>query len=281
MLSSSLILLYLAGPILLSIGLIAGAGSQAFDRRIRGASYAGPSPLLVFGASLAVTMATGAVFGIALDLVFGALAIGPPIYVVRLIGVTLQALVFVGVIRLLVVGTGALSWAEMGWTRLDGRALSGLVNGAAFAVPVIAVTLVIATILVTLFRVISPSPLPPTGVVTGILVQLVAGAIVAPVAEEAMFRGFTLTAWRRTRPESQAIVLSAVLFALAHVITVSASSFPEAIGLIVVGAGTRIPVALVLGWLFIRTRSIWAPIGLHVAFNAILLILSEAAPRPV
>jgi membrane protease YdiL (CAAX protease family) len=41
----------------------------------------------------------------------------------------------------------------------------------------------------------------------------------------------------------------------------------------------RIPVALVLGWLFARTRTIWAPLGLHAAFNGVLLVLAELAYR--
>ena len=52
--------------------------------------------------------------------------------------------------------------------------------------------------------------------------------------------------------------------------------------LIAIGFLTRIPVALALGWIFVRTRSIWAPIGLHMAFNAILLVLADfALPRGV
>jgi membrane protease YdiL (CAAX protease family) len=47
--------------------------------------------------------------------------------------------------------------------------------------------------------------------------------------------------------------------------------------LIVVGFTTRLPVALALGWLFVARRSIWAPLGLHIAFNAILLVIGELA----
>ncbi len=35
-------------------------------------------------------------------------------------------------------------------------------------------------------------------------------------------------------------------------------------------------VALVLGWLYVRTGSLWAPIGLHATYNAVLIILAEA-----
>jgi membrane protease YdiL (CAAX protease family) len=40
---------------------------------------------------------------------------------------------------------------------------------------------------------------------------------------------------------------------------------------------TRVPVALALGWLFTARRSIWASVGLHAAFNGILLVLAEVA----
>ena len=40
---------------------------------------------------------------------------------------------------------------------------------------------------------------------------------------------------------------------------------------------TRLPVALALGWLFLRRGSIWASFGLHAAFNGVLLVLAELA----
>lgn len=92
-----------------------------------------------------------------------------------------------------------------------------------------------------------------------------------------MFRGFAISAWQRTVGDGGAIVRASLVFALAHVISVSGDSLPQVGGLIAVGFGTRVPVALALGWLYVRTRSIWAPLGLHMAFNGILLILAELA----
>jgi membrane protease YdiL (CAAX protease family) len=34
-------------------------------------------------------------------------------------------------------------------------------------------------------------------------------------------------------------------------------------------------VAFALGWLFVRTGSLWAPIGLHAAFNGLLILFAE------
>ena len=41
----------------------------------------------------------------------------------------------------------------------------------------------------------------------------------------------------------------------------------------------RVPIALALGWLFVRRGTIWASFGLHAAFNGILLVIAEIASR--
>ena len=276
-LAGSTLLVYFVGPGLLSVGLIAAAGNQSFERRARGAAYAGPSPILVFAATVAVTYFVGAVFGLMLDTVLTSTGatVAPPLG--QLIAGALTALVFIGVIRLTVVGTGALTWTQMGIRRLDGQALRDLAAGASLALPVIGVTLIVGAALVSIFGVVPPSPLPVTGELSGLALQLVAGAIIAPIAEEVLFRGFAVTAWSRSISANRAILRATLLFALAHVVGIQATGFGQAIGLIVVGAGTRLPVAWVLGWVFVRRRSIWAPVGLHAAFNAALLVLAHLA----
>lgn len=275
--AGSTLLVYFVGPGLLSVGLIAAAGNQSFERRARGAPYAGPSPILVFAAIVAVTYFVGALFGLVLDAVLasaGATVLPP---VGQLIAGSLTALVFVGVIRLTVVGTGALSWSDMGIRPVDRHAFRDMVAGAALALPVIGLTLIVGAALVAIFGVVPPSPLPVTGELSGLALQLVAGAIIAPIAEEIMFRGFAVTAWRRSLSANRAILRATLLFALAHVVGIQAADFGQSIGLIVVGAGTRLPVAWVLGWVFVRRQSIWAPIGLHATFNAVLLVLAHLA----
>ncbi|HEV7809503.1 MAG TPA: CPBP family intramembrane glutamic endopeptidase [Candidatus Limnocylindrales bacterium] len=276
-LAPSSLFVYFIGPAILAIGLIAGAGNQALERRARGEAYAGPSPYLVFATIIAATYAIGYPVGFVLQLILDPGSV--PDYVIRLIEVALQAVVFVGVIRLTVVGTDALSWREMGWRRPDRAALGELARGASFALPVIAVTAILGAVLLAIFRVAPEAPLPATGVAAGFIIQLIAGAVVAPLSEEAVFRGFAITAWSRAVAERGALVRASLLFALAHVLTVSAPTAGEAAGLIVVGFATRLPVAFALGWLFLRSRSIWAPIGLHMTFNGVLLILGELAVR--
>ena len=158
----------------------------------------GPSPILVFAATVAVTYFVAPLLGLLLDAVVRSTGttVWPPIG--QLIAAALTALIFVGVIRLTVVGTGALSWSDMGIRPFDRQAIADLVAGASLALPVIGVTLIVGAVLVSAFKVVSPSPLPPTGELSGLLLQLITGAIIAPVAEEILFRGFAVTAWRRS-----------------------------------------------------------------------------------
>jgi hypothetical protein len=274
--SSGAAILLTAGVAVLSIGLVAGAGAQGIERRARAdRPYAGPSPFLVFAASVPVALLAVIVLGVPLTL--AGIAVDGPIG--RLASVAAQAVVYIGLIRLLVVDTGALTWAEMGVRRLDGRALGELASGALWAGPVILATIPVAAILSQIFPVTPVSPLPPTGEPVGFAIQLVAGAIIAPIGEELMFRAFATTAWARSLGERRGLVRAALFFALVHVLTISGASAGEAFGVAIVGFAVRIPVALALGWLFLRRGSIWAPIGLHAAFNAILLTLGEIAAR--
>jgi len=259
----------------LSLGLILLAGSQTIERRAAGAAYAGPSPLLVLIAVVAVTRLAGFLVG-ALLVPF---ADRIPMELGDLLAVVLQAAVFFGVLRVLIVGPGVLSWPQMGWIADRAVAVRGLSGGAVFAGPLILVTSVIVAVAVNLVGVAPPSPLPPTGTLSGLILHLIAGALVAPLAEEMLFRGFALTAWRQLVGVRGAIVRSSIVFVLAHVLFVSGDTFGETVRVAFVAGVVRIPVAFALGWLFVRTGSIWGPVGLHAAFNGILIALAEAAAR--
>ncbi len=264
--------LSVAGFGALAIGTILLAGSQTIERKAAGASYAGPSPLLIFVAVIATGRLAGYLVGIPLLQVAGAI---PPA-LGDLLGTVVLAVVFLGVLRLTVIGPGVFTWREMGLKPGLGEML-GLAGGAAYALPVIIVTSVVAVVAVQVTGVTPPSPLPPTGTSTGLVLHLLAGAVLAPIYEEVLFRGYALTAWRRTVGPRAAIVRSSLLFVVAHVLFVGGDSFQEAVSLAFVGGVVRVPVAFVLGWLYVRTGSLWAPIGLHAAFNAVLIILAEIA----
>jgi uncharacterized protein len=79
---------------------------------------------------------------------------------------------------------------------------------------------------------------------------------VAPPAEEFIFRGVLLNRWAAKWGIRPALVLSSLVFGILHA---------NVIGLFVFG--------LVMGLLYIRTRTLWVPIACHALNNAIALSL--------
>jgi membrane protease YdiL (CAAX protease family) len=269
-------ILFIAGLVVLSIGLVAGAGGQAIERRARGGrSYVGPSPFLVFAAALPIS----SLFAIGVGAVLTVLGIpinGP---IGALASVALQAIVYIGLIRLLVVDGGSLSWPDMRIHRPSSTDLVEFVLGAGWALPVIVATLPVALLVSQFVPTPPPSPLPATGSLGGLLLHLLAGAIIAPVGEEVLFRGFATTAWVRDMGLSRGVIRAALFFAVAHVLTISGTNASEAIGAAFAAFVGRIPVALALGFLFVRRDTIWAPLGLHAGFNGLLLVFQELAAQ--
>jgi membrane protease YdiL (CAAX protease family) len=252
----------------LALGMAAGAGSQALQRRADGRAYAGPSPVLVFGAALALTLVVG--FAI------GSLGVVPDGPAGVLVSVLVSAAVSLGLVALVVVSPGALSWREMGF-RLpgpgEGSAIGDAAWGAALAVPTLFGAGLLAAILVALLGATPDSPLPVARDPAGILVNLIAAAVIAPLWEEAFFRGFATTAWKRSAGARTAIIRGAVFFALIHVVTLVGSDFGTAIRTAFIAFAVRLPVGLVLGWVFLRRGTLVAPIALHATYNAIPVIL--------
>jgi membrane protease YdiL (CAAX protease family) len=90
---------------------------------------------------------------------------------------------------------------------------------------------------------------------------IVSVAILAPVAEETIFRGFVY-GWLRGRlPVGWAVVISAVIFSLAH-----AGYLQQTIFLPIFASG------LVLAVLYECSRSIWPGVLVHGVFNALATI---------
>ena len=270
------VVLLVVGLTLLSVGLIAGAGSQGIERRVRAVlPYRGPSPLLVFAAAIPVSLLVGVIVSIPLDIV-GVPLDGP---FGALLSVTIQALVYVALVRLLVVDTGALDWRAMGVGPLNAQALARDGRWRAVGDP---------RHRGHGHRLGRPAaPLPgharqpaaPDGRSRRVRVSLLAGVIVAPFGEEILFRAFATTAWVRGLGYRRGLLTAALVFAFAHVLTVSGANASDAFGLAVVGFGSRIPVAIALGWIFLRRGTVWASFGLHAAFNGILLVLAEVASQ--
>ena len=270
--------LLLVALVALAIGLVAAAGSQGIERRVRGVeAYRGPSPILVFAAVIPIASVVTVI--IAAPLSFIGVDLEGALF--RFVVVAAQALLYMALIRLLVVDTRALSWSEMGVRRPTGSITGELLIGASWALPVIVVTIPISALLVELLKVTPESPLPSTGESVGFVIQLVAGAILAPIGEELFFRAFATTAWVRSLGPGRAIIRAGTFFAFVHVVTIAGGSVGEGAALALIGFATRVPIGIALSWLFVRRGTIWASIGLHATFNGALLIIAEAANRAV
>lgn len=268
--------LFFAAAAGLALGLCGLAGSQAIERRAAAVpGYRGPSPLLIFLAWLPASYVAWATIGLPLELA----GIELDTLSTQLLFIALQSAIAAGLVGLLVVGPGALSWREIGFNRRAAEAIRELAWGALLAGPAILVMAIVASVLVTVVGVAPKSPLPPTGTPGGLAVHLLAGALIAPVAEELIFRGVAISAWRAALGPTAAIVRSSLLFAATHALFVGGDTFPAALAAAGVAFLGRVPVALFLGWAFVRRGSIWAPIGLHAAFNGILITAAELVVR--
>ena len=265
-------MLGVGGVILLAIGLVAASGAQGIDRRARDdLAYRGPSPFLVFAASVPLVVVAGLPFAI--------IGLEPDSPTAALISVSITAAIWIGLVGLTVVGVGALRWRDILVGLADApvaRVAGDLVIGAAAAFPVLLATSVLAVIVVALVGV---SPDPPIAVPSGgsgLAIALIAAAVVAPISEEIFYRGFATTAWLRALGPTSAIVRGGLFFAAVHVLTIGGSAFEPAVRAAVVGFVVRIPIALALGWIFVRRRSLAASIGLHAAYNGIAVLITAA-----
>ena len=87
-----------------------------------------------------------------------------------------------------------------------------------------------------------------------IAVLFFTASVAAPIFEEIMFRGFLLPSLTRYLPVSGAIIVSALIFAIAHL------SLAEIIPLAVLG--------IILGIIYTRSRSLLASIMVHSLWNS-------------
>ncbi|MCE5326119.1 MAG: CPBP family intramembrane metalloprotease [Planctomycetaceae bacterium] len=94
---------------------------------------------------------------------------------------------------------------------------------------------------------------------------VVTAVILAPLTEEIFYRGLLQTALRRQFRPWPAIVLTALLFSFMHI-----------------GAPSSVPAILVfgmaLGYQYERTGRLWAPVVMHVIFNAVFVTLTITTP---
>lgn len=260
--------LFVVGLACLSLGLTVAAGSQALQRRADGAGWAGPSPVMVFVAAFGLTLLAGFVLQAA-----GVTVEGPPGI---LLSVLVTAAISIALVALVVVSPGALSWREMG-LRLsgpsEGGAVADLLWGVALGVPTVFVAGLLAALMVAILGVAPQSVIPQATDPAGVAVNLLAAVVITPLWEELFFRGFATTAWARTRGPRSAILRGAIFFCFVHVLSVGSGDLDTALRAALITFVVRLPVALVLGWVFLRRRSLAAPVALHATYNAIPVLL--------
>ena len=95
----------------------------------------------------------------------------------------------------------------------------------------------------------------------GILLTLQALSLVTPISEELLFRGFVLRGLLRSIGPGPAVAASALVFAVLHL-----------------EPGAMIPIfftGIVLGWLFVRTGSLWPCVAAHAAQNTLALLATR------
>ncbi|NRB50642.1 MAG: CPBP family intramembrane metalloprotease [Saprospiraceae bacterium] len=82
--------------------------------------------------------------------------------------------------------------------------------------------------------------------------------LIQPFFEELLFRGYVLRLVERYFSTWAAIIISSILFGLVH----APNDNFSIIGLLSIALS-----GLLMGWLFVRTNSLWAPTGLHFSWN--------------
>jgi len=107
----------------------------------------------------------------------------------------------------------------------------------------------------------------PAVTMSGWLMQVLVAVVLAPIAEEVLFRGLLLQRWATKWGTWRAVMATSALFAVGHV---------ELLGHFVFG--------VVMCALYLRTRSLWVPIATHALNNAIVsvgtlsAVIQPAAP---
>jgi len=147
-----------------------------------------------------------------------------------------------------------LSWAHVGFRGFDPP--RGLALGCLFLLLSLGTSCLWSLFLSAFQRTAQPDLLPLFGQgIGGLLLALLAGGVAAPLAEEAFFRGYLFPGLRKYLGYLPAALLSAALFAVAHILP------------------TSWPPIFVLGLLFAilyeQSGSIWPAVLVHSAINTL------------
>jgi membrane protease YdiL (CAAX protease family) len=283
----------------LGAGLGAAALAQSHQRREDGwQDYFGPSPLLVTGVMLALSTAAALPLAGALAWLDIKLASSVDLLVALLVNFAC----YVVLTQWLAVRTGALTWGDIARPRhlapdrgellesfwnahrpaVAARRLRSAVGdvglGLGLAIPAMIGSLILAAILVALLNVQDAQTSGDTyQIVTtwDLWIVLFALAVVAPIGEEILFRGFITNAWARSLPRNSALLRGTLLFASVHIINVfDANGLDLTIRLAILAVAVRLPVAWLLGWVYTSRRSIIASVALHGSYNGALVLIA-------
>ena len=99
----------------------------------------------------------------------------------------------------------------------------------------------------------------------GPVVTLIMTVVLAPIAEECMFRGIMLRSMTKIMPLTLANVLQALFFGIYHMNLVQ-------------GAYAFI-IGLILGFVVLKLKSIWASILLHAVINGSGMFVDSIVPE--
>ena len=187
----------------------------------------------------------------------------------------IQGVLFHGVALLVIWGLirrRNSSWDEafgLNWLRLK-RAMGQGVASYIGIIPIVFVT----SLLCQLFFYAAGYPVALQDVVTiflepqsgwSLFFLLLLAVVVAPLVEEALFRGILLPVLMKKMGLGTAVVVSSLFFAVIH------QHLPSMAPLFI--------LAVVLAMLYIHSGSLWAPIVLHGIFNGVsicILLLTSA-----
>lgn len=101
--------------------------------------------------------------------------------------------------------------------------------------------------------------LPDKISIPGVLIMLVFGGFIVPIAEEIFFRGILYSWLRQTLRIWPAILISSALFGMLH-------------GEISI-AGATFLMGIILAWIYEKSTSLWPAISIHIINNSIKLLL--------
>jgi membrane protease YdiL (CAAX protease family) len=257
----------------IAAGFASAAGYQVIARSTRPpGAFRGPSPPLLLGIQLVLSIGLGLAW-VALGLPDPATsAIG-----FLVISITLLSTYFL-VVWLFGIRTGAVTWADLGIPQplTASRIGEDLAVGVAAGALVWPVAIGLSAILVALLNSRPPEVIPPVQSAGEVLLTVVGAAILVPVGEELLFRGYALTAWWRDRGPRSALVRSTLFFAFAHIIGVTAATFDDGVRQALLTVVVITPVGVALGLVFMR-RGLIASITAHATFNLISTLLVALA----